>query len=237
MKATDKNYTKYIQYYSDFVPRILVELTKKQAVRSLLDLGCGDGAILFALKKQNLLKGKRVFAIDISRERIAKTQKIDKNFQCFVADACDLGGVIKKNSLDLVISSQVIEHVKDPERLIYQAKQILKSGGYFYLSTAFKKRYGWFFYKNDKKEWVLDPTHLREYRHDDELIPLLEKAEFRLIHNQKILWKFPIADFFLKRLGFKSDIYQKNRALKMLRLIKIPILGYYYWELVFRKNN
>lgn len=236
MKATDKGYAEHIQFYSEFVPQDLEELVKTKEITALLDLGCGDGATLFALKKRNLLKSKTVFAIDISKERVAKTRKIDKNFHCFVADACDLGGVIKKNSLDLVISSQVIEHVKDPERLIYQVKEILKSDGYFYLSTAFKKRYGWFFYKNDKGKWVIDPTHLREYQYDDELIPLLEKAGFRIIHNQKILWKFPLTDFFLKRLGFKSDIYERNKALRMLRLIKTPILGYYYWELVFRKK-
>lgn len=236
MRVTDKNYSKHIHFYSGFAPQNLEELVKAEEISTLLDLGCGDGATLFALKKRNLLKSKTVFAIDISKDRIAKTQKIDNDFQCFVADACQLSKVMRPKSVDLVISSQVIEHIPDQKKLVRQIRRVLKPGGFLYLSTVFKKWYGWYFYKSERGKWVLDPTHLREYQREEELIPSLIKSGFRIIHNQKILWKFPLTDFFLKRLGFKSDIYQRNRGFRILRSIKIPILGYYYWELVFQKK-
>lgn len=235
MKVIDKGYCKHIQYYSEFVPTRLRFLVKDKNIIRLLDLGCGDGAILFALKKQGLLKNKEIIAVDISKDRIAKTQNIDSKFRCFVADACDLNKIIKKKSLDLVISSQVIEHVENVEQFVRQVEQILKTGGLFYLSTVFKKRYGWYFYRNNNRKWVLDPTHLREFQHEEELVPVFEKLGFKVVQNHKILWKFPITDFFLKRLGFRNDIYQKNWLLGKLRTVKIPILGYYYWELIFKK--
>ncbi|MCX6705276.1 MAG: class I SAM-dependent methyltransferase [Candidatus Woesebacteria bacterium] len=236
MKATDKKYTKNIHYYLDFVPKTLAQLVKIQAFKFLLDLGCGDGAILFALKQRGLLKNKKVFAIDISKERIFKAQKIDKNFRCLVMDACKLNKIIPAKSVNLVISSQVIEHIPDPKEFIKQIKQVLKTGGFLYLSTVFKKWYGWYFYKSEEGKWVLDPTHLREYRKEKELLPLFKKAGFRLIHNEKILWRFPVTDFFLKRLGLSNDIYYRYPLLRKFRLLKVPILGYYYWELVFKKE-
>jgi len=236
MRVTDKKYTKNIYFYTEDIPKKLELLVKQRNIRSLLDLGCGDGTTLFALKKRGLLKNKNVFAVDLAKERIFKTQKVDKNFHCFISDACNLDGIVEKNSLDLVISSQVIEHVKTPQELIRQVRIVLKQNGYFYLSTVFKKWYAWYFYKNNNGKWVLDPTHLREYRTDGELIPLLKKLGFRVIYNNKTLWRFPITDFFLKRFGFGSNIYQKSKLLSALRSIKLPILGYYYWEIICRKT-
>lgn len=237
MEVKDKHYTEYIQYYSDFVPESLLNLIKRKEITTLLDLGCGDGANLFALKKRNLLKNKKIFAVDIAKERIAKAQAIDKKFKCFVADACNLSGIVKNNTIDLVISCQVIEHIEEQKKLILEIRRILKRSGYLYLTTVFKKKYGWYFYKNKKGKWVLDPTHIREYQDDNELIPLIEKSGFKLIYNKKILWKFPLTDFFLKRIGFGSNIYQKNKLLRVLRLIKLPILGYYNWETICEKIN
>lgn len=42
---------------------------------------------------------------------------------------------IKKNSYDLVLSTQVLEHVNCPKKYLYEAKRILKKGGRLILST------------------------------------------------------------------------------------------------------
>lgn len=233
---TDRQYTGHIHYYSDDLPRNLVNLAQKRSVKHILDLGCGDGAILFALKKRGLLKSKDVSAVDIAEERIAKVKKIDKKFHCWVADACKLDKVIPPKSVNLVISSQVIEHLVDQKAFIGQVRRVLRSKGYFYLSTVFKKWYGWYFYRNAKGQWALDPTHLREYQREEDLLPLLEKSGFKIIKTKRIFWRFPLTDFFLKRFGFEPDIYQKSRFWRNLRVVRLPIIGYYYWEIICQKS-
>lgn len=235
MQSTDKQYAKNIHFYSESLPKELENLVKKKKVKTLLDLGCGDGAILFALKQKGWLKKKRVLAADISQERVNRVKKIDRQFICLVVDACQLDKVVGPKTADLVISSQVIEHVPNQEEFIKQTKRVLKPKGLLYLSTVFKKWYGRFFYKNKADKWVLDPTHLREYQGEEELVPLLEKLGFRIIKQQKTLWRFPLTDFLLKRFGFGSDIYLKNEFLKRLRIVRLPILGYYNWEIICQK--
>lgn len=235
MEVTDKDYTQKIHLYENSIPKSLLRLIEKKEKINLLDLGCGDGAILYTLKKMNLLRNKKVFAVDISEERIKRVKKIDNTFHCFVSDACNLSKIINHHSIDIVIASQVIEHVVDPEVFINEIKQVLKEDGFLYITTVFKKKWGWYFYRNNNK-WVLDPTHLREYTSDKELLDILKKYNFKIHENKKSIFKFPIIDYFLKRflkIGFNQNI----KIIDFLRKVKIPILGYYNWELVLYKEQ
>ena len=50
-----------------------------------------------------------------------------------------------------------------------------------------------------------------------------------------MMW-FPITDFFLKRLCTNNvKMVYRNRFLHFLRKLKIPIIGYYFWEIVLQK--
>lgn len=233
MKVTSQKYTGNIHYYTDNIPEKIKLLLKENKITNIIDLGCGDGAILYALKKLNLLNQKKVYAVDISLERIERVKKIADNFISLVGNVCRLPPEIKNNYFDLVISSQVIEHVDNPEKMIKEIERILKKDAFLYLGTVFKKKYAWYFYRN-KRKWVLDPTHLREYTNEGELLKLLIKSNLKIIQNTKTLFWFPLTDFFLKRICSEGNIYNL-KIFNLLRKIKIPIIGYYNWELVCQK--
>ncbi len=215
------------QYYTDEVPPILSFLLKNNDFHKILDCGCGDGSLLYALKKRKLLRDAKVGGIDLSSNRISLVKKIDPKFIAKV-DSAETLKTINANSIDFLITTQVIEHVND-KKMTSTIQRVVKKGGIIYLSTVFKKSYAWYFYRRNGR-WVLDPTHLREYSQDNQLLKLFKK-DFYLVVNKKSLQWFPVADFILKRIG--PLIRSRDHLIwKIVRSFRIPILGYYLWELV-----
>jgi 2-polyprenyl-3-methyl-5-hydroxy-6-metoxy-1,4-benzoquinol methylase len=163
------------QFYATEIPGLLNKYLEQDNWQSYLDCGCGDGSLLYALKVNGFLKRKNIFAIDLSKNRINLVKKIDSSINAFVDSAEELKA-IKNESIDFLVSTQVIEHVDD-KKMINEIYRVLKNDGIAYLSTVHKKWYGWYFYRNNGK-WVLDPTHLREYSDDRQLFNLIAKDKF-----------------------------------------------------------
>lgn len=219
------------QYYTNEVPKLLVNLLKNNRFGTVLDCGYGDGSLLYGLKKRKLINITQIYAIDLSKNRVALVKKISSKFHVRV-DSAETLKTIKTNTIDFLISTQVIEHVDD-KKMSLAMKRVIKKNGMIYLSTVYKKWYGWYFYRNNIG-WVLDPTHLREYSKDSQLLNILKK-DFIVADSKKTLQWFPVVDFFIKRIGLtikKRDSY----FWKLIRAIRIPILGYYNWELVLIKK-
>lgn len=231
----DEYSKKYIHYYLDNLPKLVEDTFKQCRIKRFADLGSGDGSILFALFKKGFLDNvKDVIAVDISKERINNVKNISDRISCIVADVGNLE-MLTNESLDFAVSNQVIEHIPEGERLIKEVFRILSKNGIFYLSTVFKKWYGWYFYRCNGK-WVLDPTHLKEYTDEAQLLDIIKKYNFKLLVNKKAMYWFPISDFIFKRIGIKHNAYD-NKILRLFRGIKIPIIGYYNWEIMLRKSG
>jgi ubiquinone/menaquinone biosynthesis C-methylase UbiE len=222
-----------ILYYHEDVSELLLKYLAKKNPKTFLDLGCGDGSLLNFLKNKKYLDNKKVYAVDFSKHRIELIKKIDSNFNCYVNDACDITN-IKNDSIDFLNSTQLIEHVSSDEKMVKEISRILKKEGIVYLSTVFKKWYGWYFYKCDGK-WALHPEHIREYTEDKQLTDLFEKESFKILENKKKLFWFPIIEPIFRKLKIRRNIFE-NKFIKILRKIKFPIIGYYEWELVLEKN-
>ena len=233
-----KDYSKHIQFYTEDIPKLLLKFLNKVNWKSYLDLGCGDGSLLYTLNKKGYFKNKLVYAIDLSEDRINLVKKINKDFRCFVDDACNIQN-IKDNSINFLVSSQLIEHVANAEDMVKEISRVLDKNCIVYLSTIFKKCYAWYFYRCNGK-WTLDPTHLREYTQDNQLLDIFRKYGFEILENKKSLTSRPVIDFVFRRIvfriiGVRRNVFN-NRFLKLLRNLKVPIPGYYYWEIVCEKK-
>ena len=228
-----EEYAKNVPYYYKVqVPQLLVKYLAGNLFTSLIDCGCGDGTLLENLWRQKYLEGKNVYAIDLSKIRVERTKSISGRFDVRMDNAEELG-TIADESIDFFISTQVIEHVDD-RKMAENIYRVVKKNGLIYLTTVFKNHYAWYFYRSGG-HWALDPTHLREYTEDGQLLKLFGSGKFKLLENEKALIWYPVSDFFLRRVGVEKRRIYNNYLLRFLRKIKVPIVGYYNWEIVLKK--
>jgi 2-polyprenyl-3-methyl-5-hydroxy-6-metoxy-1,4-benzoquinol methylase len=228
-----ETYSKYIHFWTDDTTDFLRDFLSSTHWETFLDLGCGDGGTLYALNERGFFQGKQVIAVDLSENRIALASQINPAFQCYVDDACHLQHV-GPESIDVVVSHMVIEHVEDDETMVRSIHRILKPGGSAYIVTVFKKWYGWYFYRANGK-WVIDPTHLREYTDPEGLPNMIRQNGFEITGTRMTQEKFPITDFIFRRFLVGREAYQKPLFQK-LRRFRIPIPGYYRWEIICKKQ-
>jgi len=85
---------------------------------------------------------------------------------------------MKKNSVDVAVSSHVIEHIPDDLRAINELYEVLKPHGVALINTPNRKRLVRFFIEliAGKKRFPYG-EHVREYTESD-LIQLLHKSKF-----------------------------------------------------------
>ena len=231
-----EEYSNYKHFYSNKIPILFRKHINTYHWKTFLDVGCGDGGLLFSMNKEGYFKGKKVYAIDLSKERVKRSKSINPEFECFVASAIDMKP-IKDNSIDLLVSTQVIEHVPDDNLIIEEIGRVLnKNNNLVYLSTVFKKWYGWYFYRCNNR-WRLDPTHVREYTHNDQLLDILREHNFNILEIKKTLFWFSATTPILRLLNSDNKIITNNKIIKLISKIKIPIIGYYNWEIICRLAN
>ncbi|MFH8093007.1 MAG: class I SAM-dependent methyltransferase [Candidatus Aenigmatarchaeota archaeon] len=102
----------------------LKKITKWNINEVVLDVGCGSGRFIRLLS--SLVK--EIHGIDISEEalKIAKNMKI-KNASLKKGSALKIP--YGNNFFDKVICIDVIEHIRDDEKVLKEIKRVLKKGG------------------------------------------------------------------------------------------------------------
>lgn len=108
-------------------PGVFRNIVEKGQVKSgsrVLDTGCGTGNYLVALEKQT---GCRGYGIDPSEEMLARARPRSSIIEFKVGKAERLE--FADTSFDLVMSTDVIHHVRDRAAYFREAFRVLKPGG------------------------------------------------------------------------------------------------------------
>src|SRR4030042_13109 len=190
------------EYSDNYVQKIegleIPELIKKiiKDSKNILDLGCGYGQILQAIKEE--YPKKNLTGVEISPVRIDFLNKKIPNCKFLCKDVCDTK--LKDKSFDLIISTQVIEHLEDDKELVNEMLRLCKKKGYIYVTSVIKKPWAIYKYRN-KGKFVLDPTHEKEYKNSKEFLDLF-KDKFKLIHGKVFPVKRKLFSFKLKIPGY-----------------------------------
>ena len=161
-----------------FVREVVKNISLEQA--EMADLGCGSGMILcdvLALKPR-----WRGHGLDISEaavtyaRRLAQHKRIADRAEFRVGDIARLP--FANGSLDLVIASEVIEHMPEPEQVISEIARVLRAGGQLILTMPLESH---------------TPAHMHALNDPEDFRTLCEKAGLRvsLIEPQ---WHFGYGD-------------------------------------------
>ncbi len=86
----------------------------------VLDLGCGDGKLLYRLQQEKRVNG---YGVEISENGVAKC--MEKGLYCYQADIDEGLSDYRANSFDFVILNQTIQSTKRPD---YVVQEILRIG-------------------------------------------------------------------------------------------------------------
>ena len=106
-------------------PEILEEL-REEPFESLLDCGCGTGAILALLREE--YPDQKMTGIDLSEKMIGIAEKRELAGVTFLTGDCE-NLPFADNSFDAVICSHSFHHYPHPARFFRSAFRVLKPGG------------------------------------------------------------------------------------------------------------
>ena len=222
---------RHCQFYGNTLPQMLLACLKSRQWDSLLDLGCGDGSLLYALEKSGMILDKTLYAVDISEDRVKKARAVSPRTHFYVSTAEHIPD-IRDRSIDILVSTQVIEHVPDDRAMVSEVSRVLSDGGLAYVSTVYKRRGAWYFYRG-RNGWAIDPTHTREYTNDEQLLKHFRDFGLKIVQNQKTrIRRSILGSTVLGRIGAPKDVIVRSRFLRFMVGLSFPVPGYYIWELV-----
>ena len=164
--------------------------------KKLLDVGCEAGYITIKLAQ----KGARVTAIDLIEEPIRELRRTIKGknlpITLMVADATKLPFAAK--SFDIILATEVIEHITKLNRFVENAAKVLKPGGVLLITfpneNLRQKLYPLVSLFGINAE-VESQVTLKNYRR--EAIIKLFSQRFKLIKSYTLPWWLPLTNLML----------------------------------------
>jgi len=109
--------------------RELIQIAKLTKPNKILDVGCGEGETIVKLKQSKI--GKTLEGIDNSQDALKIGRKIYPGINIKDGDIYKLP--YKDNSFDLVICTEVLEHLDNPKKALAELRRI--SSKYILLSV------------------------------------------------------------------------------------------------------
>lgn len=134
-KERSRNYfdKKSVNYFDTFDGKFcslmyddVIQQIKKQLFESVLDIGCGTGAMLSMIISD--YKDVQACGIDLSEKMIQKSAELlGQRVKLVVGDSDNLPWV--DNSFDLVVCNSSFHHFPEPLKVLEEIKRVLKPNG------------------------------------------------------------------------------------------------------------
>jgi ubiquinone/menaquinone biosynthesis C-methylase UbiE len=194
-----------------------------ERAKNILDIGCGTGITLKYIT-QFINKEARLHCIDLDKNPLLINDIKFKH--------CDIDKeqiLYEDNFFDVVISTYVLEHLKNPYNLFSEVYRVLKPGGYFLCVT---ENYTSIFCPGSYN-FYQDPTYVRPYNKGS-LSKLAEMYNFEVIKigyfrnlAYFVIMPFiPILEIFLKAKVF-FIIWEAILGKSIYSILRKPCKNFY----------
>lgn len=157
--------------------------------KQVLELGCSTGYFSNALSNQF---GCTVTGVELDANAAQEAEKYCKRVIQGDLDKPELLSILPDNSFDVIVMSDVLEHLRDPHQLLMAIKRLLKPSGYLVASiphvghgsVRLSLLSGQFPYR---RMGLLDDTHLRFFDRI-ELENLFHQSGYQLSEVNRNRW-------------------------------------------------
>jgi SAM-dependent methyltransferase len=161
-----------------FVRQVVQSMRAEQS--NVADLGCGSGVILSEILM--LKRGWRGHGLDISQESIKYARKLAAHKGVKERASFQTGDIMTlpyaDESLDLVVASEIIEHMPEPLKVISEIRRTLRVGGKLVLTMPVESH---------------TPAHIHALNSGEDLRALCERSGFR-VRRLEPHWHFGFGD-------------------------------------------
>lgn len=159
---SDSAYSIKANHYFEGVRRTFLEQLPHNPTARLIELGCGAGNTATAARAQG--KCGWTCGIELCAEPAAQARsRLD---QVILGDIEQLAIDLPPSSFDVLLMSEVLEHLRDPARVLAKLRPLLRSGAivlagspnvchYSVLLMLLRGRWDY------EREGIMDETHLR----------------------------------------------------------------------------
>lgn len=156
---------------------------------TILELGPATGYFTRYLTET---LGCTVDCVEYSEEMAANARPMSRTMIVGDLDQLDLGPLFEPSSYDYVITADVLEHLRNPWRVMEKCRPLLKAGGRFLISIPnvghaaliAELISGRFDYR---EEGLLDRTHLRLFTRKS-VLEMLQRCGYRLRDLDRVEW-------------------------------------------------
>lgn len=171
----------------------------------ILDVGCGNGALLCYIN--SIKPMKKLFGIDISEKALAFAE--ENNIEIVLGDISKIDTLNKLPAADYILMFEVIEHFLNSEDLIKWAVQHAKKGVFFSVpNTGFFVHRLRLFFGKFPFQWRVNPSeHLR-------------------------FWTVKDMKWWLRELGLKNYTLKLYEGVSLLNKIWPSLFGQGIWVFI-----
>jgi len=147
-------YQRHLELYLD----AMFALLQKTGARSVLDAGCGEGVVYRAMRKRGF--AGEWTGIDVSADAIDYAKQQSPEATWLVGSVLEMP--FPSKNFDLVFSSQVLEHLQEPEKALRELVRCARQ--WLLISVPYEPLFRWLTWLSVRFRLGGDPGHVNHWR-------------------------------------------------------------------------